>query len=380
MARSVVDFSKLSRVLVIHLRQYGDVLLTSPVFSALKKHARHLEIDALVYDHTAEMLTLHPAIAQVHRLRRRRDVSFAARMEEELRLLRRLRARRYDVLINLGPHPSAVWLNWILRPRYHVAPQKGGSFARLWSMNFTHVLRFTVNRHQAEMNLDALRLFGLFPGEEERRLVLVPGKDAEAAARKRMAAAGLSPGGFVLLHAPSNWSFKCMPAERAARLVERLVKDGERVVLTAAPAAGDLALTRAIRDGCGVDIVDFSGELSLKELAALIGQAKLVIAVDSAPVHIASAMQTPVVAIFGPSNECQWGPWRVPHRVVGSHLHRCRPCNNAGCGGSKISDCLVTLPVESILAAAKELIAERVNGLASGDRLERYVPRAAGRI
>jgi len=58
MARSTVDFSTISRVLVVHLRHYGDVLLTSPVFSALKKHAPHIETDALVYDHTAEMLTL----------------------------------------------------------------------------------------------------------------------------------------------------------------------------------------------------------------------------------------------------------------------------------------------------------------------------------
>ncbi len=130
-------------------------------------------------------------------------------------------------------------------------------------------------------------------------------------------------------------------------------------MLTGAPAESDLALVRAIRKACGADTVDLSGQLSMKELAALIGQAKLVIAVDSAPVHISAAMQTPVVAIFGPSNEYQWGPWRTPHRVVGSSRHPCRRCNNAGCGGSGVSDCLLTLPVESIFAAAQELLPER---------------------
>jgi heptosyltransferase III len=359
MARSIVDFAKISRVLVIHLRQYGDVLLTSPMFSALKKHAPHVETDALVYSHTAEMLTFHPAIAQVHRLHRRKELSFASRLGAELHLLRKLRARRYDLLINLGPHPSAIWLNWILRPRYHVAPQKGGPYDRLWGGNFTHVFRHTANRHQVEVNLDALRQLGVFPDEEVRRLVLVPGEEAAATARNRMAAEGISPGGFVIVHAPSNWAFKCLPPERTARLIEQLVKDGERVVLTGAPAESDLALVRAIRKACGADTVDLSGQLSMKELAALIGQAKLVIAVDSAPVHISAAMQTPVVAIFGPSNEYQWGPWRTPHRVVGSNTHPCRPCNNAGCGGSGVSDCLFTLPIESIRAAARELLAEQ---------------------
>jgi lipopolysaccharide heptosyltransferase III len=361
MARSFVDFSKISRVLVIHLRQYGDVLLTSPMFSALKKHAPHIETDALVYNHTAEMLTFHPAIAQVHRLHRRKELSFASRLGAELHLLRELRARRYDILINVGLHPSAVWLNWFLRPRYHVAPQKGGPYDRLWSGNFTHIFNHTPNgrRHQVELNLDALRQFGVFPGEEDRRLVLVPGEQAEASVRNRMAAVGLSPGGFVVVHSPSNWAFKCLPPERTARFIEQLVKDGERVVLTAAPAESDLALVRAIRKTCNVDTIDFSGQLSMKELAALIGQAKLVVAVDSAPCHIAAAMQTPVVAIFGPTNEYRWGPWRTRHRVVRSNTHPCQPCNNAGCGGSGVSDCLLTLPVESIRVAARELLAER---------------------
>jgi heptosyltransferase-3 len=359
MARSIVDFSKISRVLVIHLRQYGDVLLTSPVFSALKKHAPHVETDALVYSHTAEMLTFHPAIAQVHCLHRRKELSFASRLGAELSLLRKLRARQYDMLINLGRHPSAVWLNWILRPRYHVAPQKGGSYAPLWGGHFTHIFRHTTNRHQVEVNLDALRQLGVFPDEAVRGLVLVPGEKAEAIVRNRMAAEGLSPGSFVIVHAPSNWTFKCLPPERTARLIEQLVKDGECVVLTAAPVESDLALVRAIRKACGADTVDFSGQLSMKELAALIGQAKLVITVDSAPSHIAAAMQTPVVAIFGPSNEHVWGPWRALHRVVRSNTHPCQPCNNAGCGDSRVSDCLFTLPVEPIRAAARELLAER---------------------
>jgi heptosyltransferase-3 len=368
MARSTVDFSKISRVLIVHLRQFGDVLLTSPMFSALKKHAPHVEIDALVYDHTAEMLTLHPAIAEVHRvMRRRKDLSFGTRLGAELRLLRKLRARRYDLLVNVHAHPSALWLSWILRPRYNVAPQRGGRYDRFWSRNFTHVFKYPPNkrRHQIELNLDALRIVGVFPDEEERGLVLVPGEAAEASVRSRMTAEKLSPGDFVILHAPSNLRFKCLPPERSARLIEALVRGGERVVLTGSSSDFDVALMQAIRRACRVEAVDFSGRLSMKELAALTRQAKLVIAVDSAPMHIAAAMQTPVVGIFGPSYEYMWGPWRAPHRVVSSDRHPCRPCNQWGCAGTGVSDCLVTLSVESILVAANELMAERAKRAAA---------------
>jgi heptosyltransferase-3 len=277
--------------------------------------------------------------------------------------LRKLRSRRYDMLISLGNHPSALWLSWFLRPRYNVAPRRVGPLGRLWEKNFTEVVKYPANtrRHQIELNLDALRMFGVFPGEEERSLVLVPGEAAETGVRNRLAAAGLAPGGFILVHAPASLAYKQLPPARTARLIEALVKDGERVVLTGAPAKSDLALIAAIRGECRADTVDFSGQLSMKELAALVGHAKLVIAVDSAPVHIAAAMRTPVVAIFGPTNDHIWSPWRVPHRVVASSHHPCRPCHNAGCGGSGASDCLLTLPMDSVLDAARDLLAERAD-------------------
>ncbi|HET9651135.1 MAG TPA: glycosyltransferase family 9 protein, partial [Usitatibacter sp.] len=78
--------------------------------------------------------------------------------------------------------------------------------------------------------------------------------------------------------------------------------------------------------------------------------------VDSAPMHIAAAMGTPVVALFGPSGEKQWGPWHVPHRVVGSDRHPCRPCGNDGCGGGKVSECLTELEVDRVHAALNELL------------------------
>jgi heptosyltransferase-3 len=99
-----------------------------------------------------------------------------------------------------------------------------------------------------------------------------------------------------------------------------------------------------------------SGRLTLKQLAALSARAKLFIGVDSAPMHIAAAVRTPVVALFGPSGELEWGPWRVPHRVVASGAHACRPCGNDGCGGGKVSECLTELPLEAALAAVDSLL------------------------
>jgi heptosyltransferase-3 len=75
------------------------------------------------------------------------------------------------------------------------------------------------------------------------------------------------------------------------------------------------------------------------------------------PMHLAAAMGTPTVALFGPSGEFEWGPWNVPHRIVRSS-HSCRPCGLDGCGGGKVSECLKFLPVAEVHAAARELLAQ----------------------
>ena len=105
-----------------------------------------------------------------------------------------------------------------------------------------------------------------------------------------------------------------------------------------------------------VPILNLAGRLSLKELVALIARAKLSICVDSMPMHVASAAGTPVVALFGPSGDVEWGPWMGRSAVVTSD-HPCRPCGNDGCGGGKVSECLTTLEAGRVFAAAERLLA-----------------------
>jgi len=163
----------------------------------------------------------------------------------------------------------------------------------------------------------------------------------------------------MVIHPASRWLFKTWPAERTAQLIDRLAADGQRVVLTCGPAEAELALVRRIRALASADVVDLGGQLGLKDLAALIARARMFIGVDSAPMHIAAAVGTPVVALFGPSGDIEWGPWNVAHRLVTSTRHACRPCGNDGCGGSKVSECLTTLPVARVLDEVRSLANER---------------------
>jgi heptosyltransferase III len=359
MVKDPVPLAEVRRALVIKLRHHGDVLLSSPVFSVLKAHAPHIDIDALVYADTAAMLTLHPSISELHTIDRQwKKLGPLAQAGAEWRLLQTLRARRYDLIIHLTEHPRGAWLSRLCGARWAVAPllNKRGKF---WQGSFSHFVGKPGNalRHTVERNLDALRRIGLYPAEDERGLTLLPGAPALGRITRLLDENGLQNKPFIHIHPASRWLFKCWPAEKMAALIDRLHLEGHRVVLSAAPEAAETQMIAAIQARLASPAISFAGQLSLKELAALTARARLFVGVDSAPMHIAAAVGTPCVALFGPSGDKEWGPWGVAHRIVASDAHPCRPCGIDGCGGGKVSDCLTSLPVERIHRAVRELLA-----------------------
>ena len=347
MVKDAVPLGECGRALVVKLRHHGDVLLAAPVLSVLMAHAPSIEIDALLYDDTAPMLSGHPALVHEHTVGRRwRSLGALQRLRREKQLFSELRARRYDLVVHLSEHTRGAWLARMLGARYSVGPidrDRGG----WWHRSFTHLYPLVGNRHHVEVNLDALRRIGVQPGTAERKVVFVPGAAAEARARDLV----VEP--FIHMHPASRWRFKCWPAERNALLADKLAEEGHRVVMTSAP--DETGFIDEILGKMKSQAVNLAGKLSLKELGALTARARLFIGVDSMPMHLAAAMGTPSVALFGPSGEDEWGPWNVERRVV-TTTHSCRPCGVDGCGGGKVSECLTYLPVDAVHAATKELL------------------------
>jgi heptosyltransferase-3 len=103
-------------------------------------------------------------------------------------------------------------------------------------------------------------------------------------------------------------------------------------------------------------------DFTLIETAALLESADLLISVDTMAIHLASAVNTPVIAIFGPNNETNWAPWKVLHKIIAlsgsdSPSFACRPCGLDGCGGSKISNCLQGIKPDFIINNALAILA-----------------------
>ncbi|MES2273148.1 MAG: putative lipopolysaccharide heptosyltransferase III [Chlamydiota bacterium] len=341
------DLERVKKVLVVKMRHLGDVLLTAPVFSVLKKRLPGAQVDAYVYEEAFPMLAGHPAIGVLIGYDRKwKKLGFLGRLRKEWALLRKIRKEKYDLVVNLTEGDRGVIVAMMSGAQVRVGFEPKGKWQK---KVYTHVAKHCPGlRHTVERNLDVLRRIGLFPEMEERELFLEIPEEARSAMRERVGGES-----FFLIHPTSRWRFKCWPVEKMRELCRILVGRGIKLVFTSGPDGDEIAMVDEIAEG--LDVIRLSGKISLKELGALIEMSEILICVDSVPLHMASALQKPVVAIFGPTSDVTWGPWRnVRARIVSQNLS-CRPCYRDGCGGSKRSDCLDTLSVSQVLKAIGSL-------------------------
>ena len=306
------------------------------------------------------MLRGHPDVGEIYEIDRAwQQINVVNRLQHEVQLLLSLRRRRYDLIVHLTDHARGMWLSRFLRPRFSVAPDVRKN--RFYRSSFTHL--FPViggnRRHTVEINLDALRRLGIYPGVSERKLKFVPGDRANEEVDRRLGNLGLGRSEFFLIHPGSRWFFKSWPCEKVAGLCDYLTSRGRRVVLVCGPDPLERQLLAWVTSNTDEPPISFPGNLSIRELAALIGKARIFVGMDSAPMHIAAAMGTPTIALFGPSGEIEWGPWQVTHRVVTSS-HPCRPCGRDGCGGGKRSECLEEIDLKKVVLSIEELLGENV--------------------
>ena len=352
---SYPDLLGVGRVLVIKLRHHGDVLLSSPVFSSLRRALPGAVIDAYIYRDTLPMLEGHSAIDGYCLYDRGwKALSFPRRLTHELALLQQIRTAGYDLVINLTEGDRGAIAARASGARIRVGDRADGFKGR----SYTHgVVRSRLPRHMVEQNLDALRRIGIFPAPDQRDLYFSVPDEATARVRTLLAEAGIQPGRYIHFHPTSRWLFKCWPEERVAQLASDLHARGHAIVVSAAPDTSELAMLQAIQHHCpGVPLLNLGGMLSLKELGALIADARCLVCVDSVPFHIASALKTPVVGLFGPSSDTVWGTWGNPNARIVAQPFSCRPCNLDGCGGGKVSDCLATLGVAQVMGAVEQVL------------------------
>jgi heptosyltransferase-3 len=230
----------------------------------------------------------------------------------------------------------------------------------IWHRSFDLISNIAISfRHMAEQDVDLLRKAGLYNEAEAPPYHLIVSKDKIIEIRNWLKKNKiLNKKKIVLIHAPSRWKFKEIPASTWVDVIQDIKFKGYQVVLTGSQS--DFEFNKSIFDLCKLKPL-LTDNFSLEDTAALYKLADLLISIDSMSIHLAGALKIPVVAIFGPTNEKNWAPWKVKHRIVSlseedSPSLSCRPCGLDGCGGSKVSHCLTLVPSKMISTAAFDLL------------------------
>ena len=300
------------RILVVRLGAIGDVTNALVVASALKAHRSDIRIGWAVHELALPLVQNNPCVDRVHLWRRRDGIGGL------LRVLREIRKRRYQLSIDLQRiFKSGLLAGLSGAPRrIGFDPRRAKELSWLWQTDT--IPRGDPAAHMVAQYLEFTRVLGLT--ETEPMHVLPVDPEAEAWAVSELERAGGAP---ILINVGASKPPNRWPPDRfgelAVRSAERL---GVPVFLCGGPEDRELFAPALSRVESAPGIRDLVGRTSLPELIALARRARLLVGCDTGPMHIAAAVGTSVVALFGPANPRRTGPWGAAHRVVRHESHR----------------------------------------------------------
>jgi lipopolysaccharide heptosyltransferase II len=354
------------RVLLIRLRLIGDVVLSTPLIRALRRTFPDASISYLVERDAAAVVSGNPHLDDVIVVERTRGL---ARIADDLRLARRLRRKRFDVVIDMHGGPRSSWLTLATG-----APQRIGYdiAGRHWMYTRTVPrARELRPRHSVVNQWDLLNAIDGWPGgapDPARDAVEMPlDTAADRRVAERLQRAGVESGHeLIVVHVSASNPFRRWPEPAFTEVVSSLVREsrGRRVVLSSGPSDRPAAdrIAASARDRLPAEarsqVLDF-GEFDIAELRALVARSRLFIGGDTGPLHVAATTVTPIVAIYGPTLPARSAPWRsddIPAESVEVAGLACRPCDQRVCAPGDYR-CLTTLKPAAVLAAAERALA-----------------------
>ncbi len=341
------------RILVFQTAFLGDVILTLPLVQVLHRELPHVKVDFLTTPKAASTLRNHPAIHSVIEYDKRGDQRGLGGM---FSISRSIKTHRYDIA--LVPHRSLRSAVVTVLSRI---PVRIGFDMSAGRFLFTDLVRYEKHVHEIERNLLFLKelnvtlkdkeLPSLYPSAED--VIAVDGFFSEKRIDAKDKLIAIAPG--------SVWNTKRWLSERFADLVEKISDAGMKVVLVGGKE--DESLCKGIIAEAQRKEVYFSaGRFSILQSAELLRRCKALVSNDSAPMHLAVAMRTPVIAVFGATvPSFGFAPYGAKDVVVQTEGLPCRPCSIHGGDKCPIGtfECMVKISAETVFEKVIQLIGQR---------------------
>ena len=327
---------------VIQTSFLGDTILTTPLLAQL---AHRGPVDVVTTPAAASVLTGHPAVRQVIVYDKR---ATHAGLFGFTTMTSRLKGASYDVAYLAQGSLRSALLVFAAR-----IPERIGFATSSGIWLYTTKVAYRDDLHHAARLLLLSRPNGREPTEEEMRPSLTPGTAERSLVDELLRSRGVDAGERLIALAPGSvWATKRWPYYPP---LAQALADAGRIVIVGGP--GDRALAQEIVAAVP-HAVDATGALPLLASAELIGRCAVIVTNDSAPLHLASAMGTPTVAIFGPTvPEFGFGPLAPARAALGHETLACRPCHRHGPKRCPLTHfrCMRELSVESVAERTRNL-------------------------
>ncbi len=351
-------------ILIVRLRLVGDVVFTTPIVGALRRRYPNARIVYVVENAAAPIVAGNPHLNDVIIAAHRHGLG---RIADDWSLARRLRRERFDLALDLHGGPRSAWLTWASGAKVRVGYDVPG---RSWLYTrVVHRPRELRARHSVENQWDLLRAvdpaFAAGPDRERDRIEVALDPRAARAIDTRIAGWRIPAAArIVVLHVSAGNPFRRWPEAAFAELAAGLVLGGDDrwLVVTGGPsdrAATSRVLTDAMaRAGAARGRLVDGESLSLGDLRALVERSALFVGGDSGPLHLASASNVPIVALFGPTLPERSAPWRpaaLPLETVDVGALPCRPCDQRVCAPGDFR-CLTGLAAADVRRAAERVL------------------------
>ncbi len=339
-----------SRILVFQTAFLGDVILTLPLLQVIHREFPAAEIDVVTNPAAAELLRNHPALHRTIPYDKRGTQRGVGGMWF---LASELRRRNYDIALVLHRSFRSALVTALAGIPARVA--FGTSAGRFL---YTDLVPYDEHAHEVERNFSFLKIFGI-PRPHKELPSLYPSNDDVAKVTTFLFVNHIGKEEPLVAIAPGSvWNTKRWPAERFAGLVRMLIRGGKKVVLLG--GGEDERLCREIAESVGSSGVYLSaGKLTILQSAELIRRCELIVTNDSAPMHLAVAMRTPVVAIFGATIPAfGFAPYGEKDIVVQTEGLSCRPCSIHGGDKCPIGtfECMWKISPETVLLKTAEIV------------------------
>lgn len=335
-------------MLIVKLSSIGDIVHALPVVETIKRHQPDLFIGWVVRRRCESLLAGNPAVDRLYVLSEKPDIA------EMLSLRRALRRERYDTAMDMQGLFTSGLVSWMSGARRRIGLDRNREANRFF-LTEAPVEGRDETRHAVDILKGFARAAGADSDFEE-----IPTQEYLAQAGGQAAdrlLAGLS-GSKVALNVGASTRYKQWPLEYWAEVARHLCARGAGVILVGGPSEVDQVrkVEQAVENSAR--LLNLAGQTDLRQLAAVLARCDLVVSGDTGPMHIAGAVGTPVVAIFGPTHPSRTGPYGRKNLVIWKQL-ACSPCyRHPSCAGRV--DCLKAITPEEVIAAVEARIGAEV--------------------